>query len=318
VVVLAFATLQAKFPWAWVLTACFGAVYVGCALYWEFQTLQGLKTTGGIGVWSDGVLDVAKQLDQQYSGRPVQILDWGLQMNLYVLTDGRLNSQSIGWDPQVDPHGGPPRPWMDLIQDGGVFLLHGPEDREFPVATEQFLRTLDAARPVIHRYTALQRSGATYAQIIDIEPNSIRGSAPGSDTIGTSISVSDPRVESQLTGFHEAEENFRWTKPKFSVQMNVPDAGGGKISLSMQIFVPEISIHTLGSLTLSGSVAGHALAPMTYTSTGAYSYTRDIPADWIASGLNRLEFEVDKHLGPSPDDNRELGIVVSRISLEAK
>ena len=176
--------------------------------------------------------------------------------------------------------GGPPRPWMDLIRDGGVFLLHGPEDREFPAASEQFLRTLNAARPVIHRYTATQRSGATYAQIVEIEPNSIRGSAPQDNTIGTSISMSDPAAEPQLTGFHEIEDGrFGWTKPQFSVLMDVPDAGGGSVGLLMRVFVPEISIKTLGALTLSGRVGSHALAPMTFASPGPYSYTRDLPAD---------------------------------------
>jgi hypothetical protein len=317
--VLAFAALQARFRSAWILTACFGAVYAGSALDWQFTSMQGLKRTGGIGVWSDGVLDVARHLDQQYPGRLVTILDWGLQQNIYVLTDGRLNSQEIGWNPAANPNGGPPRPWMDLIRDGGVFLLNGPENRNFPAATEQFLRTLDAARPVIHRYTAKQRSGATYAQIIEVEPNSIRGSAPQDDTISSSVSMSDPRAESQLTGFHEIEDGrYRWAKPEFSVLLKTPYAEGGGMSLSMKIFVPEISIRTLGALTLSGRVGGRVLAPMTYTGPGEYSYTRDLPTDGIIAGVNRFEFSVDKHLGPTADDNRELGIVVTEISLEAK
>ncbi len=270
-------------------------------------------------VWSDAALDVARHLDQQYPGRFVTILDWGLQENLYVLTDGRLNSQEIRWDANTDPSGGPPRPWMDLIRDGGVFLLHGPEDRAFPAASEQFLRALDSARPVIHRYTATERSGATYAQIVEIEPNSIRGSAPQDDAIGASISMSDPSTEPQLAGFHEIEEGrFRWTKPEFSVLLNLPDAGGGSVGLLMRVFVPEISIRTLGALTLSGRVGGHALAPITFASPGPYSYARDLPAEGLTAGVNRFEFAVDKHLGPSSADDRELGIVVLGVSLEAK
>jgi hypothetical protein len=86
----------------------------------------------------------------------------------------------------------------------------------------------------------------------------------------------------------------------------------------MQVFVPEVSIQTLGPLTLRGRVGGHPLAPMTYTSPGANSYTSDLPVEGLAPGINRFEFKVDKHLGPSADDKRELGIVVLKLSLEAK
>jgi len=319
VVVLAFAVVKEKFRWGWILAATMATVYAGSAFYWQFAVMQGLKKTGGIGVWSDAVLDVAQQLDQQYAGRYIMILDWGLQENLYVLTDGRLNAHEIMWDPQTNPNGGPPRPWMDMIREGGVFLVHGPEAREYPAASEGFLRTLDSARPVIKRYTATQRNGSTYAQIIEVESNSIRGSAPSQDALGATISMVDPGAESLLTGFHEIEEgSFRWAQPKFAVLLNVPDPGGGLVAVSMEVFVPENSIRTLGALTLSGRVGDHPLAPMTFTTPGAHAYTAAMPAAWITPGPNRFEFSVDKHLGPTPGDARELAIVVTKITVEAK
>jgi hypothetical protein len=118
-VVLACSILQAQFRWGRTISVLVAAVYVGCAAYWQFETIRGLHLTRGVGAWSDGVFRLARELPQKYGAQEIKILDWGLQNNLYVLTDSRLRTREIYDD---SAHG----PWLDEIRRGGVFLMNGP------------------------------------------------------------------------------------------------------------------------------------------------------------------------------------------------
>jgi hypothetical protein len=139
-------------------------VYFGSTLFWQIAAIQGLRSSGGVGVWSDAVLPLAEYLEQKYPSREVQILDWGLQNNLYVITDARLRTREIFW-------GATPRQsWEGTVRRGGVFVLNGPGNRQFPAATEGFLRTLAEVHPVARTIRIQQNDGATYAEIIEIEP----------------------------------------------------------------------------------------------------------------------------------------------------
>jgi hypothetical protein len=84
--------------WRWFLP-----VYVALALYWNAAAWQGLRATGGVGQWSDAIVDVERAIAERYQERRVNILDWGLQNNLFVLARGRLNSREwIGEEPPPD------------------------------------------------------------------------------------------------------------------------------------------------------------------------------------------------------------------------
>src|ERR1035437_850546 len=60
-------------------------VYGGAGLYLQFAALAGLRSTGGIGVWSDAIYPLTERLRVDFPGRAIKVLDWGLQDNLYVL-----------------------------------------------------------------------------------------------------------------------------------------------------------------------------------------------------------------------------------------
>ncbi len=51
--------------------------------------LARLRHTGGVGLWSDAVFALARDLDRRGLARPVA-LQWGLSDNVYVLTGGRV------------------------------------------------------------------------------------------------------------------------------------------------------------------------------------------------------------------------------------
>lgn len=316
-VVLAGLTLQHRFRWGWTISAALAVIYFVSAGYWQFASVQGLRRTGGTGVWSDGATDLARYLDRQFPGRKIKILDWGFQSSLFVLTDGRLNSEEEFSDaaPERSPEG---RLWSDEIEDGGVFLLTGPHDRTYAPTVESFLQAWAAAQPETRAHRFAQRDGSTYAEVLEIEPHSTH--SPGlSGPLRRALSMDDPGLEQFSTGLYELQPGgWRWTKPEFSLTLDGPDLPDAPATLSVNVFVPPQVIDKLGPITLDASIGGHAVQPETYSQQGQYTFLRKVPGDWLQHGANRFDFHVDKHLGPGPDYPRELGIVATGASLETQ
>lgn len=314
VVVLACSILQARFRSSRLISAGLALIYLGSAIYWQVASIQGLRKTGGIGMWSDAVVSLGREIDRDYRDREIKILDWGLQANLYTVMDGRLKSREIypGASSVMSSRN---RPWIDEIREGGVFLLNGPDYREFPAPSEGFLEALQKARPMMHWHSIQQRNGETYAQLIEIEPNSFQG-APAADALPTTISMSDPRFESLSTGFYSIEaDGSRWTKREFSLTFGEPEPRGDDAKFSMRLFIPDVSIQKLGPMTLHARIGSQELAPETYSRSGLYAFKRDLNAAWIMPGPIRIVFTLDKALPPSAADARELGIVVLDASV---
>jgi hypothetical protein len=145
--------------WRW-LSVAVAVIYASTALYWQISAIHGLRTTGGVGIWSDSMYTLADYLEEKYPDQEVKILDWGLQDNLFVLTDGRLHSREIFGDPH-------PR-WMDEIRAGGVFVMNGPDHRQFPAASEEFLKALKISQAPVRRFVVRQESGAIYSEIFEV------------------------------------------------------------------------------------------------------------------------------------------------------
>ena len=301
VVVLACSILQARFRWGLVVSAVVAMVYLGSVVYWQFGTIRGLHRTRGVGPWSDAIYRLARELPQKYPTQEIKILDWGLESNLYVLTDARLHTREIYSD---EAHG----PWPGEIRRGGVFLLNGPDNRQFPAACEAFLKALGETRPVMQRFTIPQRNGAAFAEVIDIQP----GTASQNNRQESTGAVRTPE---KLEGFYPEEPGgFRWTKRQFAMTF----AGPGAARLILQLYVSDAIIQKLGTVTLAARLGDHAFAPQTYRQSGQYAFQRDVPAGWMKPEGNRFDFALDKALAPTAQDARELGIVVVNAALEMR
>ncbi|HUS06178.1 MAG TPA: hypothetical protein VMZ52_07780 [Bryobacteraceae bacterium] len=140
-------------------------------------------------------------------------------------------------------------------------------------------------------------------------------------TIASQVNVADPKAAPQLLkGFHDPEQNaWRWTKGKFSVTLRPPANAAAKgAALVVKFSIPEVLIQRLHAMTLSANVNGAAMAGETYTKPGDQVYLKDVPASALARDAVTVEFSLDKYLAPGALDQRELGIVVSSIGLEAK
>jgi len=139
--------------------------------------------------------------------------------------------------------------------------------------------------------------------------------------LASSVLMADRTLSKQLvSGFYDIESDaWRWTRQKFAVNLKPPanSAKQGAV-LEMHFTVPPPSIQKLGSITLSATVGGTALAPETYSKAGEYSYRRDVAANLLAGDSVRVDFVLDKAIPPGDVDKRELGVVASSVALVAK
>jgi len=136
----------------------------------------------------------------------------------------------------------------------------------------------------------------------------------------SSIHTADARASSQLvSGWHAIEQNaWRWTAKQFAVVLGTPRGAvrnGGILRVAFT--VPDVVISRLRSISLSASIQEIALAPELYGRPGDYVYERQVPAAAFGADSVRVDFALSKAMPPG-DDQRELGLVVNRISLESK
>jgi hypothetical protein len=317
VVVVACSLIRERYRWGRLLTVALAGLYCVLAVYWNVASIRGLRSTGGIGDWSDGSVALARHLDEEPPSGELKVLDWGLRRELYVLTDGRQNPRGL-FSEASGEYTDKNKSWSQQIQEGGVFLFNGPEHRHFPAITSAFLNALAQFRPITRRYTAFERDGSTYAQVVEIQPNSSRGPLPGEEGLANELSMSSAGVEPQLTGFYQPDERgWRWTKREFSVKVGTADLADHGAWLLMEVFIPDTTLQQRGPVTLSARVGEHTVPPQVYDRPGAQAFKRAVPGDWIMPGGLTINFTLDKTV-PAGADTRELGILVKTISVEPK
>jgi hypothetical protein len=139
--------------------------------------------------------------------------------------------------------------------------------------------------------------------------------------IASVVHTADPATATQLLrGFHDVEQNaWRWTRGAFSVALRPPSGAAQKgATLTLRFSVPQQVLERLSSVAVSAVVEGTALPAQSYKQAGTHVYRQDVPSSALAASIARVDFSLDKSLPPGTLDQRELGIVVSSIGLEAK
>src|SRR5579859_2913528 len=136
--------------------------------------------------------------------------------------------------------------------------------------------------------------------------------------LASTVYTADPNAGAQLlAGFYRIEEySWRWTTQRFSVVLRPPGGAGEAANLVVQLGIPEAVVATLHSISLSAEVSGSRLEPETYSRPGAYKYVRGIAPKLLTSEEMHIDFQLDKVMPPSGQDERRLGIVVTSIGLE--
>lgn len=100
---------------------------------------------------------------------------------------------------------------------------------------------------------------------------------------------------------------WRWTKRRFSVTLDLT-ARLAPASLRFVFHLPEPILAAHPAVTLRASLNGLSLDPGTFSTPGEHEYAGSVPS--LERGTVRIDFELDRALGPSDQDQRELGILV--------
>ena len=146
-----------------------------------------------------------------------------------------------------------------------------------------------------------------------------RGTEIDASSMSSIIKMEDPTTEKQLiSGFFDLEENrWRWTGSAFSAILKAPDGlQQNGVKLVLNLFVPASQIQKLGAMTLSVDVDGDSLKPETFTTAGEYTFSRDVQPTAKSSGVLPVNFSFDKTAPPSGPDARELGAIITSISIQ--
>jgi hypothetical protein len=136
----------------------------------------------------------------------------------------------------------------------------------------------------------------------------------------SSVNMADPAQAAQLlSGFYSIEgQRSRWTAKNFAVLLKAqPGSEQNGADLSLKLYIPDAQIQNLGPMTLIAEVGGHELPTRTFSQSNEYTYSVRVPAAALRSGFAVMNFRLDKSTAGLNGDARELGVVVSSVSLDS-
>lgn len=146
----------------------------------------------------------------------------------------------------------------------------------------------------------------------------VEDSAPSLSSV---VHVADPRASMQLVkGFHDIEQGaWRWTMGKFAVTLRPPRNAAEKgAMLQLKFALPDSVIEKVKAVTITANVNGTTIESETFSKAGDHVYSKPVAASALTGEAVPVDFTLDKFLPPGSVDQRELGIVVSTIGLEAR
>ena len=129
------------------------------------------------------------------------------------------------------------------------------------------------------------------------------------------VNVLDARDSSQLlNGFHAVESGgWRWSMKKFAVSLGPPPVVGRSTKLSVTFSVPDVVSEKMTGTALTATLGGRPLGVKKIEKSGEQTLTFDVPADALRGQGFIVQFELDRAIGPTASDSRELGVIVSRV-----
>jgi len=135
------------------------------------------NSPGGRGIWSDSISTVSYALEQDYRGRPVVAMDWGLVRSIEFLTKVRLRVRE-GCEFAAEPS---PR-YLDLCravlrEQNAVYLVGAPHGSSFPRCWEACRQVAhDAGLDFVLEQTFYERDGTANTFLFSLK--SPHGAAP--------------------------------------------------------------------------------------------------------------------------------------------
>jgi hypothetical protein len=140
-----------------------------------------------------------------------------------------------------------------------------------------------------------------------------------SSPLSSSLKMGDPSAAKQLlAGFYGVESgSWRWSAGHFAAVLGTPlGAARHGARVVLRLYIPQPQIDRLGAITLTAEAEGYPLAGRTFSQPGNYIYSADIPPEALQPDLTAVTFRFDKAASGSKTDARELGAIITALSLE--
>lgn len=131
------------------------------------------------------------------------------------------------------------------------------------------------------------------------------------------INTGDVRAKPQLTsGWHGIEEgSWRWTAKEAQAVLLTPR--DLPVNFSMRLYFPEEHLERAGGpVTVAVLLGGKPFVQETYSRPGAHTILKAVPADMLSKPATQVAIRLDKAVGPTDSDRRELGMVVQGFGFQ--
>jgi len=112
-----------------------------------------------------------------------------------------------------------------------------------------------------------------------------------------------------LRGWHDIEQNFRWTAKAFSVEVILP-LETPLSGFSLPILAPPAIFHGNRPLDISCRIKDQLVGIARYNQAGSYAFRGELPPFALHEPILRLDFEVQSDISAPAGDIRELGVCV--------
>jgi 4-amino-4-deoxy-L-arabinose transferase-like glycosyltransferase len=139
------------------------------------------EQTGGRGVWSDAINQLAASLEGEYAGRDPVAMDWGFERGVAVLTQGRVRMKERYEFTQA------PSPMFEdmsavLLRDSNhLYVFHAPQTTAFAGHWQAFERVaMKSRKQLVLEQTLTERDGVTNTLIYTAQPMARSFEAPAS------------------------------------------------------------------------------------------------------------------------------------------
>jgi hypothetical protein len=134
----------------------------------------------------------------------------------------------------------------------------------------------------------------------------------------SSLKMNDPSAKQQLPkGFYPLESSWRWTAGNFTAVLKVPPGAAQKgATLTLTLVASDTILKQVHSQSLTAAVGTTNLKTEKYVDPGSHTFTADVPATALTADTVTIDFSLDNALPPGPSDRRELGIIVTAVSLD--
>lgn len=132
---------------------------------------QFLAQTGGRGVWSDAINELAGLLETRYAGRKPVAMDWGFERGVALLTQGRVRMTEAYEFTQAPSPKFADTSTVLLRDPDNVYLFHAPQTTAFGGHWEIFERAaMKSRKQLVLEQTLTERDGVTNTMIYTAQP----------------------------------------------------------------------------------------------------------------------------------------------------